>query len=137
MAQTGKPRSGKAGKIRIGGTDIYLKIWEVDDVVEDLDTTHFECGGFAEGVVGIYEATVSFQGDWHANQNPYSNPPSLKRGEILGDVKLYTNFADGQHYNFPFLRIIQSRLSCPVRGTVTYSAVGKSDGPYVEPQENV
>ena len=59
MAQTGKPRSGKNGRLQINGTTIVgAHTWQVGDQAAWDDVTNFETQGYAEGVFGIFSAAV-------------------------------------------------------------------------------
>ena len=138
MAQTGKPRSGKNGRLQINGTTVIgCHTFQIADGATWDDVTNFETQGYAEGVFGIFSAAVALELYWNAAQNPFENPPNLKKGQILDTVRLYTNVTDIQFYSFAKLAIVNCTLGCPTRGVVTYSVQAQSDGPYTEPTGSV
>ena len=129
MAQTGKPRSGKNGRLSVNGTTVNATSWAVQSQSDWQDVTNFETQGYAEGVFGIRSASVQLELYWNNAQNPFDNPPNLKDGQILDSVLLYINVTDIKFYSFTKLAIVSCSLQTPVRGVVTYSIQAASDGP--------
>ena len=132
-----KARSGKSGRVSIGGTSIKLSEWKVTTRTELLDTSNFDSGGYEEGVFGFRGADISFTGDWNAGVNMFDTPPNIEDGQFVETVLLYTNTTDNQYYSFPEIAIISADVTTTAKGKVSVSVTAKANGTFTVPTGSV
>lgn len=137
MATTNRPVSGKKGKITLNGTTVKLKKWSVNPQSQDHDSTNFESEGFGEGLGGIREADVNFEGDWDSAQNPHDDPPNIMDGEVITDVRLYIDRDNSLFFDFDEIRIISVPVNQEVRGVCQISVSAKTNGEFSYPTGSV
>ena len=132
-----RQRAGKNGRIAWGNSNLRAKQWSTDDKADDIDTTNFESVvqgiSYDEGLTGPNVAEWSFSGSWDATANAFDDPPGIYPRDEGGPLKLYTNLTDAVFYNLILVRVLSAKVSCPVRGDVTFEASGKSQGQYTRP----
>jgi hypothetical protein len=144
-AATGYQRSGKNSRVTFGGPLAALahSKWQATWRGDDLDTTNFESGGKAEGILGIEDIGISFGGDWDARANPYENanagpsPPGLYPRDDLGNLYFWINKNDNTFWRFPVSRIRSAASGAEVRGKVTFEVSGFSQGGWFPPTGSV
>lgn len=128
MAAVGHQRAAKNSRVQVAGTNLRFANWRATWRGDDLDTTNFESAGSEQGTIGIQVVEWSMGGDWDAQQNAYDSPPGLYPRDDLGAVKLYENTTDNVFHNIPTNRVLSAENGAEVKGKVTFSANGKSQG---------
>ena len=123
------PFSAKNAMVRIGGTPLAVKSWNVDAKADEIDTTNTEGGGFYSGLIGIQSAEVTMEFDVDSLASPYNNPPNLGPGETT-EVKLYWDGLAGPFWYFPKLLIFGAPNKANVKEAVGMSIRGKGNGIY-------
>ncbi len=102
--------------------------WKATYKGDDLDTTNFESVGLEQGTIGVIVIEWSLGGDWDANINAFDSPPGLYPRDDLGSVKFFSNVADNVGYSIPANRVLSAEHGAEVKGKVTFSSSGKSQG---------
>jgi hypothetical protein len=128
VAVVGHQRAGKNSRTQVGGVNLRNNTWRTTYRADDLDTTNFESGGHEQGTIGVDVIEWSMGGDWDAQQNAYDNPPGLYPRDDLGSVKCYENVSDNVLASIPNNRVLSAENGAEVRGKVSFSANGKSQG---------
>ena len=124
-------KSGKDGKISVGGTDINVTKWSLRLTEESLETTHSGSGGYKDSIGGIKSAEGSFEADWDALAIPTANPPNLVIGVEPAYIRLYVDAT--KYYLFTHCRITSMEPSSESKGKVSYSCTFESTGSWTEP----
>lgn len=128
MAAVGSMRAGKNSRVTIASTNLRFANWRVTVRGDDLDTTNFESSGAEQGTIGVTVAEWNTGGDWDAGINPYDAPPGLYPRDDLGAVRFYENVTDNIFHSYLTNRVISAENGAEVKGKVTFSATGKSQG---------
>lgn len=128
MAVVGKQRAGKNSRVQIVATNLRMANWRCTTRGDDLDTTNFESAGADQGTIGVEVSEWTCGGDWDAGINHYDSPPGLYPRDDLGAMKFYENVSDNVAHNISMNRVISAENGAEVRGKVTFSATGKSQG---------
>jgi hypothetical protein len=136
MAST-KARRGKDGKVQWGTTILGVKLWEVVERGDDLDTTNTLSQGLDEGLVGVKGCEIRLEMDWDAGKNPHDDPPGIFVRDDGGPVKFWENATDNIFWNFPVVRVLEATNGGPVRGLISYNCRIKSNGAYTPPAGSV
>jgi hypothetical protein len=145
----GAPVAGKNARVTVGGGDeddapplatLNASEWNVDLKGDDLDVTTFEDGGYETGTIGILSADVSVKAPWDANLNPFDDPPAIYATDDLDNLTLYIIAPDpdvpddeGVFWNFPFSRVLSSKVGAPVKDKVSFEWSGKNNGAFATP----
>lgn len=127
---------GKLAKTTVNGTDINGDGWSVDPTAERQDVTSTRTGGYRGVITGIRGATFTMTLSWDAAANPMDNPPSLKAGTTLTNVKLYLNDVTSPFWSFPIAKVLGTPMETKVGDTLKLTVNCESDGPFVEPTGN-
>src|SRR5271165_4453443 len=99
MAVTGKPRSGKGGRISLNGVVIKHGISStITPHVADCDVTNFEGGGYEEHIGDVVGADVELAFNWDAHQNLYDSVGGA--GSFITNALLYVNLSDNTFWTF-------------------------------------
>lgn len=128
MAAVGHFRAAKGSRASVEGVVLRKSTWEVTYRGDDLDTTTFESAGFDQGTIGIVGIDWSLGANWDAQANNLDDPPGLFPRDNLGPVILFENVSDNVFWNIGQSRVISSKNGAEVRGLVTFSTEGKSNG---------
>lgn len=128
MAAVGAFRAGKNSRVVVEATNLTAANWRVTRRGDDLDTTNFESAGQEQGLIGVEVSDWSLGGDWDSAQNRFTDPPGLFPRDDLGEIQFYTNLADADFHNITDNRVLSAENGAEVRGKVTFSASGKSQG---------
>lgn len=129
----GHKRSGKNARVSVGGTPLNHATYNVTWRGDDLDTTDFEDGGVETGIIGVEVAEWECGGDWDAGTNALDDPPGLYPRDDLEDLAFFTSQSDGVFTGIDVARVLSSRNGAQVRGKVTFTANGKSNGDWTPP----
>jgi hypothetical protein len=128
VAVVGKQRAGKNSRWQVGNTNLRANTWRNTYRGDDLDTTNFESGGAEQGTIGVTVIEWTGGMDWDASINAFDNPPGLYPRDDLGSVKCYENIGDNVLWSIPANRVLSAENGAEVRGKVSFSANGKSQG---------
>ena len=128
MAAVGHMRAGKNARVQVAGTNLRRSNWRYTYRADDLDTSNFEGNGWEQGTIGLLLIEWSLSGDWDAQNPDFADPPGLFPRDNLGDVKFYSNVSDAGITDVPANRVLSAENGAEVRGKVTFSASGKSQG---------
>jgi hypothetical protein len=129
VSAVGKQRAGKNSRVVVGATNLNFANWRCTWRGDDLDTTNFESAGFEQGTIGVVVAEWTMGGDWDAGRNNYDNPPGLYPRDDLGQVKFFENVTDATvFHNIATNRVLSAENGAEVKGKVTFTANGKSQG---------
>lgn len=140
---TGQFRSGKGGRVSVGGTALTQSRWNNTWTAPDNPTVNFESfaeatsQSFTEGVMGPEDSSWAFGGSWNAAQIPFATPPAVYPRDDLEELLLYTNVVDSQAFTYDFARVRSTNVSCDVGGLVTMDAGGNNQGVWFAPGVNV
>ena len=130
-------RSGKLGRITIGGTIYALNKWDVDPEAEIGETTNFESGGYYQDDVGILKATGTAGGLWNARTNYFDSPPGIVAGALLSTIVFYISTVDNVFWSFPLLRVVGTPQTSEIKGWVSFSFKWNSFGSWAYPTGSV
>jgi hypothetical protein len=141
MDRSNKPhqRAGKTSRVLVGTSPLTFASWKSTVTGEDYPTVNFESYNVAddqtydEGIIGPISADIQFGGDYDAGDNPYDDPPGLFPRDDLADVAFYTSRLDAVNWDFPFVRLRSADNGAEIRGKVTFSVSGKSQGRFLYP----
>lgn len=128
MGVVGKQRAAKNSRVSVAATNLNFASWKTTTKGDDLDTTNFESAGHEQGTIGVDVIEWTMGGDWDAGRNSFDSPPGLYPRDDLGAVKFYENVTDNIFFNIATNRVISAENGAEVRGKVTFSATGKSQG---------
>lgn len=140
---TGYQRAGKTSRILVSGLPLTYASWRVSMSSTKLDTMNFESynvatgESFGEGLHDGLEAGLTGGGDWDAHAAPYGDPPGLYVRDDLPNLLYYTSRIDNVGWVFPLAQIISSENGAEVKGKVTFSFAGNSQGPFLLPEASV
>ncbi len=137
MAVVGKFRAGKGSRVKVGATNLNMANWDITERGDPLDTNNFECGGLDQGLIGILACDWNFGGNWDAGRNPIDSPPGLYVREDLSSLQFYTNVLDNVGWIIGTSLVVSSKNGAQVKGLVTFSCSGKSNGGAVLPAGSV
>lgn len=132
MAVIGTPIPGSDGRVQYNGGNLNLDSWKVTPQGGDIPTTHFESGGYEEGIVGNGVCDIEFSGFYDR-----ANPPFSVVGLTVGvksPLKLFTTKAGNGFFSFPSWRLLSAPVEHNVDNkTAHISFKGKSDGVWFYP----
>jgi hypothetical protein len=128
VAAIGKQRAGKNTRFQVAATNLRAATWRIAWRGDDLDTTNFESGGEEQGTIGTTVREWTVGGDWDAAVNAYDNPPGLYPRDDLGAIKAWEHYAEGPFHYIPANRVLSAENGAEVKGKVTFTASGKSQG---------
>ena len=135
MAYT--PRSAKDAKVRINGNTFVSQQYDVDESVDEIDTSSAEDNGYGDLIGNLSRATVTVQGMMDAGNNPFDTPLDITPGTTLTNVKLYISGTSLAYWDFPSVLVVSVRHGANVRsGGHTINWTFKSKGQYSEPTGN-
>ena len=148
------PLSAKNAKVFIGNIALVAKKWSVNPIVDELDTTNFEGGGYGDRIGGITDAEYTVELDFNSDlnaittqyTNSFKNPPNIVANATLTDVRLYlgnTGNVVGPSpttlgtwcWHFPSSLVLSVPTMAEVRGLVTLTFTAKSKGIYNYPNQ--
>lgn len=128
MAAVGKQRAAKNSRVQVVATNLRAANWRVTRRGDDLDTSNFESTGQEQGTIGFEVSEWSLGGDWDAQQNAFDNPPGLYPRDDLGTIRFYENVTDNVFHLITVSRVLSAENGAEVKGKVTFTANGKSQG---------
>lgn len=113
--------------------------YSVRETADDIPAVGFDdfsiVDGYTydDGATGVQSAQIQVSGFWDALKNPMDNPPSLRVGMILRNLRLYLNRDTLLRYHFNALRVLGCDMDTEVKQRVNFSFSGRSCGRYLRP----
>ena len=132
-APSGHFRAGKNSRTQVNSQNLTSTDWTASYKGVDLDVTNFESQGFSEGIIGVFSLEWSLSGHWNAAQNPNANPPGLFPTDSGTNLNLYVSQSDATFYAMPTFRCFDGAAKTNSMQDVTFTASGKSQGPFTVP----
>jgi hypothetical protein len=136
---TGYQRAGKTSRILVQTSPLAYASWKVDVKTTPLDTMNFESynveadESFGEGLHDGVECDISGGGDWDAHNAAYDDVPGLYVRDDLAGLYFFTSRIDNVFWDFAYARITASSNGAEVKGKVTFTFAGISQGPFGPP----
>jgi hypothetical protein len=111
------------------------KGWSIDPTVEELRTDNTCDNGFTDRIGGPSNATFTIEQDWDASFNPMDDPPGLRPGVVLTDLKLHFDSlaTEAPLWVFPKAIILGSPMSVMVDTIAHITFNGANKGPFGYP----
>jgi len=79
--------SGKGGSLNLGGLEVEVDEWHVDDTVDDIKDTSTSAMGRTRHTAGFATTKMSFKGYWDPLNNPHDPAGrKLRSGNKLDNV---------------------------------------------------
>jgi hypothetical protein len=144
LLATGTQVAAKTSSVQVNVVSLAFASWEANVTAQDLNTVNFTSydlnfgsqglnESFDEGLHGPITCDIGFGGDYDINHNPLGQPPGLYVRDDLGALRLLPAITAADYWNFPYMRIRQSRSSGEVNGKVLFSCSGKNQGQFEWP----
>jgi len=134
--------SGKMGRLFLGGNEICVEDWNIEEIGDEHDTTNTCGAGAAEQEYGVTQLQGSFTFTMDVTLNPFLTPwPNLTVGKKHVSSKFYLHalngvgLEDGLFYDFTLQVGSGVNVTVPVRGKVTVTLPFKSSGSYTLPTQ--
>lgn len=122
------PLSAKNAVVRVNGSVVACKEWNVEPKVDALETTNFEGSGYGDYIAGIIDADITLTFDMDSAAFQTGNPPNLAAGATITNLLLYTNGVGSAKWTFPSALVVTSPMNAAVRDLLKGTATLKGKG---------
>jgi hypothetical protein len=125
---------GQFARYGLASTAYDGKGWSIDPKVEEHRTDNTGGQGFSDRIGGINDCTFVIETDWDADANPMDDPPGLRAGNVLTNLRLhFDEEAASPYWSFPKAIILGTPVNCMIDAVCHITANGANKGIYYRP----